>query len=357
MQNSNITPATPQKPSSTVLNILRVFAAVCVFLIHFLAHRNIPVPNFVFVFFKHCSNGVAVFFAMSGFLIMESYKKSRSGREYFIKRVARIIPAYYFVLIFGIVVWDIILGKMPQDSLCHLGWLRYFLFLNMFIPSNDYYVWNDLWGLWTMSCFMFYYLMVPVIYRFVKNYRQALCFVLFTVVVGYVTKAVIYRLLVSASIPNAEFFAGDGVLFNMISFSFGTCAWYAFSEGKQKNYLALVIVALAGFLLIQEETYNRIIWSLLTVAIILSSTGFEFGGKLTSLNRLFAVLGKYSFTAYLVHMPILELLEEFSDRVLYLSFLPYTILSVALTVLFAWLVGTFIEAPAARLIKKKGLGA
>ena len=99
-----------------VFDILRVLAAVMVFMIHFAGFRNLPKPQFVFTLFRHFNYGVSIFFAMSGYLIMQSVESSSSLKEYFIKRVSRIVPAYFAILIFGIIVWDLILGQMPPDS-------------------------------------------------------------------------------------------------------------------------------------------------------------------------------------------------------------------------------------------------
>ena len=92
-----------------VFDILRVLAAAMVFMIHFAGFRNLPKPQFVFNIFRHFNFGVCVFFVMSGYLIMQSVENSRNIKEYFIKRVSRIIPAYYAIIVFAIIVWDVIL--------------------------------------------------------------------------------------------------------------------------------------------------------------------------------------------------------------------------------------------------------
>lgn len=125
-----------------VFDILRVLAAAMVFMIHFAGFRNLPKPQFVFNIFRHFNFGVCVFFVMSGYLIMQSVENSRNIKEYFIKRVSRIIPAYYAIIVFAIIVWDVILGQMPADSMLGIGWLRYFLFLNGIVPSSQYYYWE-----------------------------------------------------------------------------------------------------------------------------------------------------------------------------------------------------------------------
>ena len=335
-----------------VFDMIRTAAVLMVFTIHFLGYRNVEVPLFVFRFFEHCSYGVSFFFAISGYLIMQSVNGSRNIKEYFVKRVSRIIPAYYAILVFGIIVWDICLGKMPADSMLGLGWLRYFLFLNVIIPSNDYYFWNDLWGLWTMSSFMLFYLLAPVIRKFVKSYKGSLLFMLIVVVVAYGSKAVIYRLMSSAGIANSAEFAGDFAVFNMISFSFGVVAWYAVKEMKDKQYLSFVILFLAGFLMIREDSYNRIIWALFAVAFMLSMKDFSYSAKTEWIGKVFSTFSKYSFTVYLIHMPILQLLEHVSDNYTYLGVLPFTILTVVLVIVVAIVVNKFIEEPFAKLIRR-----
>ena len=242
-----------------VFDILRVLAAAMVFMIHFAGFRNLPKPQFVFNIFRHFNFGVCVFFVMSGYLIMQSVENSRNIKEYFIKRVSRIIPAYYAIIVFAIIVWDVILGQMPADSMLGIGWLRYFLFLNGIVPSSQYYYWNDLWGLWTMSCFMLYYILAPVIRKYVKNYRASLVFLAAVIVLAYGYKAVYSYFLNRYNVPWAAETAGDCAAFNLISFAFGTVAWYAIKDGKEKNYMRLIIIALACFLAMREDTFNRII--------------------------------------------------------------------------------------------------
>lgn len=335
-----------------VFDMLRVLATVMVFTIHFAGFRNLPKPDFIFVLFRHFSYGVCLFFAMSGYLIMQSLENSANLKEYFLKRVSRIVPAYFAILVFGIVVWDIILGKMPEDSMLGIGWLRYFLFLNGIVPSNEYYYWNDLWGLWTMSCFMLFYLLAPLIRKLVNNYRQSLIMVAVVIIFAYGYKAVEYKLLSAGNVPWAAELAGDSAVFNMISFSFGTAAWYSVREGKTQNYMRIVVAALAVFLAIREDTFNRIIWSLLTAAFMLAMQDFSYKGRTAWIGRTLAFLSKYSFTVYLVHMPVIELVDYFSQHVRYLGYAPFLGAVLVLTAVLTSVLHHLVEVPFARLIKR-----
>lgn len=336
-----------------VFDILRVTAAAMVFMIHFAGYRNLPKPQFVFMLFRHFNFGVCMFFVMSGYLIMQSVDASRNVKEYFVKRVSRIIPAYYAIIVFAIIVWDIILGQMPKDTMLGIGWLRYFLFLNGIIPSAEYYYWNDLWGLWTMSCFMLFYILAPVIRKLVKSYRASLVFMCVIVVLAYGYKAVYSHFLNINNVPWAAETAGDCAVFNLISFAFGTAAWYAVREGKEKNYMRIVIAALACFLAMREDTFNRIIWSLLTVAFMLSMKDFAYSDKTKRIGNIFSALAKYSFTVYLVHMPVIELTEYFSEHIHYLGYFAFLGIVLAVTAVMTALLHCFVEIPFAKLIKRR----
>ena len=336
-----------------VFDMLRVIAAAMVFMIHFAGFRNLPKPQPVFTMFRHFNYGVCMFFAMSGYLILQSVDSSRSLKEYFAKRVSRIIPAYFSILIFGIIVWDLILGQMPSDSMLGVGWLRYFLFLNGFVPSREYYYWNDLWGLWTMSCFMLYYLLAPLIRKLVKSYRASLVALVIVIAFAYAYKGVYFALLSRADVPWAAELAGDCAVFNMISFAFGMTAWYAVKDGKEKSYLRLLVAVLACFLAIRDDTYNRIIWSILTVIFMLVMKDFSYGARTEWVGRTFAFLSKYSFTVYLVHMPVIELTEYFSTHVRYLGYAPFLAMVLAGTLALTLLLHHLVEVPLAGLIKRR----
>ena len=324
-----------------VFDILRVLAAAMVFMIHLAGFRNLPKPQLVINIFRNFNVVVCVFFVMSGYLIMQSVENSRNIKEYFIKRVSRIIPAYYAIIVFAIIVWDVILGQMPADSMLGISWLRYFLFLNGIVPSSQYYYWNDLWGLWTMSCFMLYYILAPVIRKYVKNYRASLVFLAAVIVLAYGYKAEYSYFLNRYNVPWAAETAGDCAVFNLISFAFGTVAWYAIKDGKEKNYIPLVIIGLACFLAIREDT----------VACMLSMKDISYSDKSEWVRGMFSFLARYSFTVYLVHMPVIELTEYFSEHVHYLGYFPFLLIVLSVTALMTALLHHTVEVPFAKLIK------
>lgn len=198
---------------------------------------------------------------------------------------------------------------------------------------------------------MLYYILAPVIRKCVKNYRASLVFLAAVIVLAYGYKAVYSYFLNRNNVPWAAETAGDCAAFNLISFAFGTVAWYAIKDGKEKNYMRLVIIALACFLAMREDTFNRIIWSLLTVAFMLSMKDFSYSDKTQWVGGMFSFLARYSFTVYLVHMPVIELTEYFSEHVHYLGYFPFLLIVLSVTALMTALLHHAVEVPFAKLIK------
>lgn len=100
-----------------------------------------------------------VFFVLSGYLTFVSLSRKDSAIEYYKKRIVRILPTYWICLIL-VYVGDILLGIWEGLSLdgifagqCGFKFLRYFFFLQMFTPTDNWNLWNNHRALWTMSCF------------------------------------------------------------------------------------------------------------------------------------------------------------------------------------------------------------
>ena len=157
------------------MDLLRVMATGMVLLCHLggLLHINTNVG----------STGVELFFVLSGYLIFESLERTNSIPKYYKKRFIRIIPIYYLALIV-IWIWDLfkyhiiygqsIMSLISYDGYCGPKFLRYFLFLQEFIPSENSEIWNNRYALWTMSSFAFFYIVAPVLYKYIKKFSQAI---------------------------------------------------------------------------------------------------------------------------------------------------------------------------------------
>ncbi|WP_246258287.1 acyltransferase family protein [Amycolatopsis anabasis] len=104
---------------------------------------------------------VAMFFVLSGLLLGLPVAKAalgdappRSGRVFLIKRVARLVPAYFLVVL---VVWAVTNPELPghwQDLVLHLTFTH--------VYSDEYIFWTD-GPAWSLGDEMHFYLLLAVL--------------------------------------------------------------------------------------------------------------------------------------------------------------------------------------------------
>lgn len=113
---------------------------------------------------------VKAFFVVSGFLIFMSYERSQSIRSYAAKRIRRIYPAYFFVVVLCAFGLACITSKNLSDYFS-IAWIKYsasnLVFLNFLQPTlpgvfekNHVVAVNG--ALWTLKIEVMFYLSVPL---------------------------------------------------------------------------------------------------------------------------------------------------------------------------------------------------
>ena len=145
------------------IQLLRALACIGVFVTH-LAPRmgaqglTAKIANFG-------ASGVYLFFLISGYLVcmqkdIGSGSSVRQIKNFYIKRLLRILPLYYAVVLVNIVLHTFLLQDVTPDPQ-KLYWLRYFFLTNALIPAPDNF-WSNLSATWTISLFVVFYLTAPV---------------------------------------------------------------------------------------------------------------------------------------------------------------------------------------------------
>lgn len=135
---------------------------------------------------------VKLFFILSGYLIFCSLEGS-AIKEYFKKRVRSILPLYWTFLVCASFIDIVMLSGLFSDSFSaehflglftlpqgrySLRFLTYFAGLQMILPSSDWAVWNNRWNLWSISSFFLFYLIAPVLYKYLKSFKISLILLL-----------------------------------------------------------------------------------------------------------------------------------------------------------------------------------
>jgi len=143
-------------------NALRGLAAILVFVFHFwglarmgdVSLGGVDLTNF----FDSGHVGLDMFFALSGFLIFRSIYRNGVNRQYFLRRLLRIAPIYYFSII-------VVLIFLTPEGLTTVAGMWDVLSHALFVQSfsiDTYYGINPV--LWSLSVEMLFYLFLPLFF-------------------------------------------------------------------------------------------------------------------------------------------------------------------------------------------------
>ncbi|WP_262908222.1 acyltransferase [Epilithonimonas sp. JDS] len=281
---------------------------------------------------------VCAFFVISGFLVYSSFERVKNIRQYAKNRLKRILPAYFFVVIY-FSIFLFFFSTADADKYFSVEWAKYlgvnFIFANFLKPcipfvfeSNPECAING--SLWTIKVELMFYLFVPFLYyTLFKKSLKTKNFIL----IGLYLFSFVYSLL-------AEKYYGYGMVKQLP----GSLGYF-----------------ISGILLyINLDFFQKHSSKILPAAIILSALEFYFlpfkfvfPFSLGILIIWFAFAhiplknfgkhGDFSYGMYLVHFPIIQLFiqEKIYDNYSYAGlFLSYIII-----ILCSVLIWKFIESP------------
>ena len=248
------------------LSGLRFIAAFLVVMHHTeTIRRKNDLPNLEwFSLFRNGTHAVVFFFVLSGFLITylllkENYRtKTVSIRNFYARRILRIWPLYFLVVLLGTVAIPAFLQIINYDypiPYTHKETWYYFLF---FLPGlvTFYYGSSILEPLWSIGVEeVFYLLWAPVFKWLKKNLLAVICFIialkytLLFIDYYYPSGSDVYRYLLH--------------MFRFESMSIGAFgAWFIYNRAKDINQLKVyrkpVQIALYGILIFFLMFYKNI---------------------------------------------------------------------------------------------------
>lgn len=255
--------------------------------------------------------GVLLFFVLSGYLIFSSLNSGITTREFYKRRVLRIIPEYWTALI---VCWIVDITKYlctGGDVLEALGrynspygirYLRYFTFTNMLFPSNNWYLWNNRHAWWTMSAFMLFYVLAPVIYKFFNSFKKALIVLTILLCITPMLRQILLNFLGKIYAKEESYivgFCGDNAFCRLYCFFFGIVVYLAVRERKQIIY----IVYLLAFLCIFNLGAYR--WEIMLTLCLMGAVQNQLDVGIRA-KKIILYLSEGSFSLYCIHMVVMD---------------------------------------------------
>ncbi len=290
------------------LDSIRAFAVIFVILTHWF-------PQAAFKQYVDLGGtGVDIFFVLSGFLItgilLESRRSVELGastvtkgiiiRNFIVRRVLRIFPIYYLLILILLVFDNVLKSSMREDVVYYATYIQNFLFY-----ERQSWPGGKLAHLWSLAVEEQFYLFWPWLMVFV-NSKYIKHTILFFIILGF-TSNYIFKLLLEKkeliNILTPTCFDGFGVGALMAYYNTNHKAY--FQRGKLIKIFSLIALVLLSINLITENRWipNRTIVSFFTGALIiyclLPSTDvikkYVFG------NSLLIFIGKISYGVYLYH--------------------------------------------------------
>ncbi|WP_179197781.1 acyltransferase family protein [Hymenobacter crusticola] len=216
------------------LNGLRAISIFMVIGYHFNQYRACPdskVVKYVSALVFNGPLGVGVFFIVSGFLITtlllneENRFGSISLEGFYIRRIVRIFPAYYFLLSTYLLLQ--LLGWLQLDA---LDWLTSGTLMKQFYNSTN----HETGHLWSLSVEEVFYLAWPLL--FVKTRKMSVYVIASVIFLVVLTRMLMYK---SPSIMNTVFSTGDALLVGCL-FAIKQKELVAWIEKRKKLIYAVV---------------------------------------------------------------------------------------------------------------------
>ena len=187
------------------LDGIRGIAILLVVVWHYIAYSSVFPASLTTVtlrsFLKHTWAGVDLFFVLSGFLIGGILIDARSSPDYFktfyIRRIARIVPLYFFVLL-GFELARFVTNTGHTDFFLPLlknplpSW-AYWLFLQNWVASASG-LWGDEWRsvTWSLAVEEQFYLLLPVLIWLSPGKRLPLFVCLLTLAAPLLRVGILY---------------------------------------------------------------------------------------------------------------------------------------------------------------------
>lgn len=367
--------ASYQKFHFPVLDGLRFLA----FLWVFVGHLPRPVPG-IHSWQRTNWIGVDLFFVLSSFLITSlfllEFKKSKklSFSNFMRRRSLRILPLYYFVVFFGLVVFPLSGFKIgPTEGMGYadlLSMTPYILTLtsNLTLPYSGVNVGGVIGPLWSICVEFQFYILVGLIFWYVYNvykgnkHRLLVCIGCSLYVITVITRIVMLYTGKQQYIYSNLFTRLDPFIVGCI------CAFLfnSLSSHKDKHIIGFILILLSYFMYrfafklphpSVEDFSNIYIYTFTALASGLFILGMLLIPNTVSKpisNNLFVKLGGLTFGMYVVHSTMIDLVINFKNPIPAVNtFALVGLLSFLMTVglsiiLYEWLEKYFLR------LKKNG---
>jgi peptidoglycan/LPS O-acetylase OafA/YrhL len=343
------------------LNALRFIAAGLVVLMHSksnLASFNLPSFPDIGLFSKGIT-AVSFFFVLSGFLITyllfseHLTNKRVSVKAFYTRRVFRIWPLYFLIIVFGIGFYWFLIPFMGLDFEINYN-KNLAVFLYLFFGANLmnslFHVGGILHVTWSIAVEeQFYLVWAPIFSKFKKNIKSVLWLTfIFSSTVAILNKFNFFNLTEGWQIfidtMQFHYMCIGGILAHSLFHNKEKLLSYLCFSSKKIQFLLSVL--LVGYIVLYQKTDWAepiliipqgflFVWLIINISSNPKSI-FKMEGKIVN------YLGKISYGIYMYHMIVVYILTFLCSNYLVPDNYPIVFLTIYIIVVFASTIGISI---------------
>ncbi len=310
------------------IDILRGVAVIGVIVYHFYVLLGLMhLSSFPYV---HAFGllGVPLFFIISGYLIYKSIDRNIDKRgekkgliNYFLHRLFRILPAYYFNLFVVLIIAALMLDSKLLYSTAFLKQiLSNLTFTSYFIHKSSGFGFNGAY--WTLNIEMLWYLVAPLLFLFAKQTKVLVTLAMLSLIYLWGLEQGLldsfFGLDKAAKYYELELFYLSTQLPGQINYFIAGILIYKYAispQFLQAKYIFIFVMALF-VLYVGINGYYGITSSFLIVQLftLLVAALLFILLYATKIKGFFFLewIGKISYSLYLWHMPILFVMKKTS---------------------------------------------
>ena len=314
------------------IQLLRIIACLAVFICHFSQRMHIDEWSMNLYNFTQLGRyGVELFFVISGYLICFSLSKKQSILQFYKKRAVRILPLYFFCVLYFFITETFIFQDIPPDPY-GLGWLRYIFCLNGIVPSDEYF-WSNIGITWTIPVFMSFYLCAPLLKKICNTVLSSSVVLLISIGIAVIIN---HRL--------------SGWLSAFIYFPCFIIGIIVFHVKKNSKQFWMILVFQIFVFIVKWCKWDGVIYkitkdgdlylvSLVFATLIVLSDQMKV--KRISIKKALDVLDEHSYTLYLVHgIVFCGIIDKFQFNKWIIA-----LIAILLTIILTITIHKFIEKP------------
>ena len=344
--------------------ILRGLAALYIVVSHMtlVPDPHLEIPHWAQAVVLSGGTAVTLFFVVSAFSLCHTMKahagEPHATRDFYVRRLFRIAPLFYVMLLFTSVRDVLYFGAWHSVS----EWAKSLLFVFNFFPGSEQGI---VWASWTIGVEMVFYLVFPLLFVRFLSFSGLIALAFATLLVTVVFHEIVVNLPIPGAIQTS--FYKFSFFRHLPVFVIGMLCWLSFNHFvANREYgpsvgAALILGSLWAYSALLNGAINfgfpdPYYWQAIIYSALLLGLGIF--PTPVFVHRLTLLAGKISYSIYLLHPPTVFFLTPVYRRVygfglpVSVSFLLCFGVTLGLALPGSLLASHRIEAPGMKLGKQ-----